>query len=229
MEKNDYLKNKDEIFSKTRQYFVRVIKEKKVYPNYMQAMNKWMKEYLEHKGIHDYNNAYSQCFETIYKHAVDEFKHHPRQTPYELITSYINCLLRNICEGRMGINPRILGTYGQDIFDATCYALFPNDYAKDMETMEELQTQNGVDLKTFAMQFYINDVKHHGARMSFEEFLQKHHDTLEREFMNYKNMMSSMSSNEPTFIKDMEDNGFEPWDDNQDEDDWDDGMPWEDD
>ena len=113
--------------------------------------------------------------ENLFSEATNELQAHRRDNDnYELITIFINKLLHRFYEEN-GFDPRRLGLFGQEIFDATCKKLFGDRYESDMEEMNKRNggiraPRNEHEAQMLAHYMHLREK---GMNLSYDEFLEK--------------------------------------------------------
>lgn len=201
------------IKEKVNGYFLRVLKDKGLYvkfKSFYSSQNNRKMRCIELK-----RHGYLAMVDRLFNDAKHEFDEHGRShDDYELITFFINYLLRKFLESN-GVDPRRLGMIGQEIFDLTCNSLYGDKYKSDME---EMNKRNGGiptpknDKEAWLVGQYMALRDHGKINMSFAEFLMK-----------IQNQVNEMSFNEADY-RDSGGRFFEPTyeDDDEEGDDFED-------
>lgn len=139
----------EKISSKVGIAFMRVIKERNMYEKFV----KTFKNQLNKMGM--LNNNREVSFDDVMRRVVSQaqknveeikrrvngdmmFMPTERKDAYDLSIAIINELIHMFLEP-ITKDKRLLGVYGQDMFDLTCSSLFGNEYSEDMTNMEKLK------------------------------------------------------------------------------------------
>lgn len=109
---------------------------------------------------------------------------HPRDK-YEHITMMINHMLHFFLE-QGGVDARRLGMYGQEIFDIACYALFGDDYIKDMDSMNHSAPKPTTDLEAYLVGEFMK-LRNGGHDISWEDFINKFMPHIDKAQFNERN------------------------------------------
>jgi hypothetical protein len=163
--------------------FIRVVKNHQYYHIFKSRFDNMAKL---RKGERSPFSPYED-FDTLMA-KIEEFtvaqNSHPKDK-YEHITMMINHMLHFFLE-QGGVDPRRLGMYGQEIFDIACYALFGDEYLKDMDKMNHSAPRPKNDLEAYLVGEFMK-LKNHGHDISWEDFIVKFARQIDRSQFNERN------------------------------------------
>lgn len=176
MNKTNFNNDKPKIFKEVARSFIRVLKNRRKYSQYyiaslleLRSINgEWFNNEKENNG------TIGDVYYNLYLIAKRDFSKTKRNSPYDFITICINVILREFCERRMLIHPKVLSSYGQECFDLACQRIYPNDYEKDLKELDELQVDGEKALLNIAMEAFVSDGGNLRNKEEFNYYFQRH-------------------------------------------------------
>lgn len=160
-------------------FFLRVVKNNGFYFELRKQLFKLKSNGFELCDDKKKINNINDFFSIINNHAEREFLrlNRPNKNVYDKVTININLMLHYTLEN-CGINPHKLGSFGQEIFDLSCYHLFGDKFLEDMEELENsIPIPQNIDPKK-AMGLYNHYMEHkeeyENNGVSWEKFLREH-------------------------------------------------------
>lgn len=147
--------------------FIRIIKNHNNYPlfkkRFLQIQNKDGNPFGQ---FYDYNSFIQNLSKVTQKEVRRE------SNRYEFVTMMINHLLHYFLE-KGGIPPQRLNSYGQEIFDLSCYTAWGDEFIRDMEAMKKqmggkMQIPENIDPEV--MMLYVQR-RRNGDNVTIEQVL----------------------------------------------------------
>lgn len=137
-----------EIAEKVSKSFLRIVKDSNCYDAFITNFNKYMVNKPKKIGKkYDFITLTSDFLAKAENDIRSGHNHRPnnitlpskeRQHVYDLVTLTTTELIHTFLENSVK-DGRMLGVYGQEIFNRTCYDLFGEDFERDMASIQPMQ------------------------------------------------------------------------------------------
>lgn len=144
--------------------FIRVIKNHDLYNLFITSCNSQKKD-------SPFNNftTFQELMDQVEEYTINnKDKFFRENDKYGYITTMINHMLHFFLEIK-GISPHLLGLYGKEIFDLSCYTLYGDEYKDETELDEDIPAPTN-ELEAFILNEYIRHKESGLLNSSWEEF-----------------------------------------------------------